>query len=244
MSFILDLNCNCSYCLLAQFVLTILCYSKLDAIETVHKTTSFHINKPPATIVHIVDILMYMYIAFFPRNLYILYGCTLNHIQFCRWLCCTHLHFLSLEIQKSSPWFDIHILDNQLQDMTKTIVHKQMWGRSIQNPWLRKTNPYSYSNPIERGRLLLFVFFFSSLILLIICFFLFFKYIHNVNCIIFYRMLRWWPWIWLCRPLYYMPQYFVWTIWRKLHIWMCWRLQRTSVSCFMFFKYNLTLWNE
>jgi hypothetical protein len=238
-SFILDLNCNCAYYLLGQFVLTILCYSKLDVIDIVHKTTSFQINKPSATIVHIVDLLIYMYIAFFPRSLYILYGCTLNHIQFCLWLCCTHLHFLSLKIQKSSPWFDIHILDNQLQDMTNKNVHTQMWGRSIQNPWLRKTNSCSYSNPIERGRLLLFVFFFFNYLFLS-----FFNYIHNVICIIFYRMLRSWLWIWLCRPLQYMPQYFVWTIWRKLHIWMCWRLQRTSVSCLRFFKYNLALWNE
>jgi hypothetical protein len=27
-----------------------------------------------------------------------------------------------------------------------------MWGRSIQNPWLTKTNSCSYSNPIERDR--------------------------------------------------------------------------------------------
>jgi hypothetical protein len=136
--FILDLNCNCSYCLLAQFVLTILSYSKLDVIEIAHKATSFQINKPSAPIVHIVDLFIYIYIALFPGRLYILYGCTLNHIQFCLWLCCTHLHFLSLEIQKSSPWLDIHILENQLQDMTKKNVHRQMWGRSIENPWLRK----------------------------------------------------------------------------------------------------------
>jgi hypothetical protein len=59
-----------------------------------------------------------------------------------------------------------------------------------------------------------------------------------VNCIIFYRMLRWWPCIWLCRPLQYMPQYFVITIWRKLCILMCWKLQRTSVSYLRFLKYN------
>ena len=68
---------------LAQFVLTILSYSKLDVIEIAHKTTSFQINKPSATIVYIVDLFIYIYIALFPGRLYILYDCTLNHIQFC-----------------------------------------------------------------------------------------------------------------------------------------------------------------
>ena len=68
---------------LAQFVLTILSYSKLDVIEIAHKTTSFQINKPSATIVYIVDLFIYIYIALFPGSLYILYDCTLNHIQFC-----------------------------------------------------------------------------------------------------------------------------------------------------------------
>jgi hypothetical protein len=41
----------------------------------------FQINKPSATIVHIVDLFIYIYIALFPGRLYILYGCTLNHIM-------------------------------------------------------------------------------------------------------------------------------------------------------------------
>ena len=130
MSFILDLNCNSSYFLLAQFVLTISYYSNLDVIEIAHKTISFHINKPSTTIVHIVDIFIYIYIGFFFRkSLFSLWLYTKSYSvlslttsrwtlntnqsinqQVFLWLCCTHLHLLSLQTQKSSPWLNIHIL--------------------------------------------------------------------------------------------------------------------------------------
>jgi hypothetical protein len=135
-SFILDLNCNCSYCLLAQFVLTILSFSKLDVIEIAHKTTSFQINKPSATLVHIVDLFIYICIALFPGRLF--YSIWLYTIQFCLWLCCTHLQFLSLEIQKSSSWLDIHILDNQLQDMTKKKCSQTNVGKIYSEPLAKK----------------------------------------------------------------------------------------------------------
>ena len=70
-SFLLDLNCNCSYYLLAQFVLIILCYSKLDVIEIAYETTSFQINKPSTIIVHIVDICIYLYCYFFLQEVFL-----------------------------------------------------------------------------------------------------------------------------------------------------------------------------
>jgi hypothetical protein len=83
-SFLLDLNCNCSYYLLAQFVLIIFCFFKTWYNRNSSETTSFQINKPSTTIVHIVDIFILLF--FSPGSFSILYGCTLNHIQFCLWL--------------------------------------------------------------------------------------------------------------------------------------------------------------
>jgi len=57
--------------ILAQFVLTIICYSKLDIIGIAHKTTTFHIKKPSTTIVYIVDICVCVYIVFFPQEVFI-----------------------------------------------------------------------------------------------------------------------------------------------------------------------------
>jgi hypothetical protein len=67
-SFLLDLNCNCSYYLLAQFVLIIFCFFKTWYNRNSSETTSFQINKPSTTIVHIVDICIYIYIVFFPKK--------------------------------------------------------------------------------------------------------------------------------------------------------------------------------
>jgi hypothetical protein len=69
MSFMLDFNCNCSYCLLDQFVLTVLCYSKLDVIEITHEKSSFP-NKQAINnnCAYCRYIYIYLYSGFFPRK--------------------------------------------------------------------------------------------------------------------------------------------------------------------------------
>ena len=150
----LDFNCNCSYCLLTQFVLTVLCYSKLDVIKIAHEKSIFP-NKQATNnnCAYCRYIYIYLYWVFFPRkSLYSLWLYTKSYsalslttnlslyyvvitCTFCLFKSRSHHHGLIYKYQYGN---------NQWQDMPKTIVHIKMWGRSMQNPWLKQTVIGSY----------------------------------------------------------------------------------------------------
>ena len=123
--------------ILAQFVLTIICYSKLDVIGIAHKTATFQINKSSTTIVHIVDICICIYIVFFsPRkSLYSLWlytksysalslttNLSLNNVVFTCTFFSSNPEVITMALMHTSLYGD-----NQLQDMRKKLFTYKCW---------------------------------------------------------------------------------------------------------------------
>ena len=163
MPIVLDLNCNCSYCAVDPIRVDNIMLFKTWCNKNITQSNLFSNTKSCRAIssycayfVHycFVDVFIYIYICgFFSFRKSLSSLCTLIHFSFVfdlnAELCCTYLHFLSLQIQKSSPWFNMHIfiiVRINCKTWHNKFVHIKMcsWWRSIQNPWLKMHSKFLF----------------------------------------------------------------------------------------------------